>query len=404
MKIATIITEYNPFHNGHKYQVDKIREMLGEDTIVVAIMSGNFTQRGEIAIADKTTRAKAAVECGVNLVLELPFPFSMSSAEFFAKSGVKIANELKVIDYLIFGSECGDTNTLIKIASNMQTESFTNKLTEETEKKANIGYAALCESVYKELFDNSISNDFFSPNNILAIEYIKAIKFFNSNIKPLTIKREGAGYLSTFTPSTANQSASAIRGLISSNNNSALDYMPKEAKNVMQSAINLGSAPTDESKLDTAVISKLRLNSQLENGENIHDASGGLYNRICSMSKTATTIYSLVSMTETKKYTRARTRRAIWNSYFGVTSSEVRALPEYTQILAMDQKGRSLLKKVKKMTDFPILTKPSSYDKLCEAAKKQKENSDRADAVYDLARKKPISAAFALTFTPYVKD
>ena len=108
MKVAAIISEYNPFHLGHKYQIDKLREILGDDTAVIAIMSGNFTQRGDIAVCDKTIRAMSAVNCGVNLVLELPFPFSMSSAEFFAKSGVRIANEIGIVDYLVFGSENGD--------------------------------------------------------------------------------------------------------------------------------------------------------------------------------------------------------------------------------------------------------------------------------------------------------
>jgi hypothetical protein len=122
------------------------------------------------------------------------------------------------------------------------------------------------------------------------------------------------------------------------------------------------------------------------------------------MSKAATSISSLVSLIETKKYTRSRIKRAIWNSYFGVTSSDVKKLPFYTQILAMDKTGRSLLKKAKKMTNFSILTKPSSYSNLEVDAKKQKEMSDRADAVYDLTRKKPISANYSLTFTPYVKE
>ena len=117
MKVVAIITEYNPFHNGHQYQIDAIRSVMGEDTAVIAIMSGNFTQRGEIAIADKTVRAKAAVECGINLVLELPFPFSMSSAELFAKSGVHIANALGVVDYLVFGSESGNIVELSDVAA-----------------------------------------------------------------------------------------------------------------------------------------------------------------------------------------------------------------------------------------------------------------------------------------------
>ncbi len=403
MKTVAIISEYNPFHNGHKYQIDKIREMLGEDTAIIAIMSGNFTQRGEIAFADKTTRAISAVECGVNLVLELPFPFSMSSAEFFAKSGVKIANELKIVDYLVFGSECGDINMLVKIADNMLSQDFTTAISTKNNEKAEFGYASQCEAIYNELFPDELESGFFTSNNILAIEYIKAIKNLNSSIIPLTIKREGAGYSSDFNKNTEYQSAYSLRSMIKQGDLSAFDYMPKKAFNVFQKAIEEGGCPTDESKLDLALISAFRLNSSLDNND-IHDASGGLYNRISNMSKAATSISSLVSLIETKKYTRSRIKRAIWNSYFGVTSSDVKNLPLYTQILAMDKTGRSLLKKAKKMTDFPILTKPSAYNKLAENAKRQKEMSDKADAVYDLTRKKPISANYALTFTPYVKD
>ena len=115
MKVVAIISEYNPFHNGHKYQIDKIREELGEDTAIIAIMSGNYTQRGETAIVDKTIRAKAACLCGVNLVLELPFPFCSSSAEFFASAGVRIADRLSIVDYLAFGSESGDISLLLPL-------------------------------------------------------------------------------------------------------------------------------------------------------------------------------------------------------------------------------------------------------------------------------------------------
>ena len=124
MKIAAIITEYNPFHNGHQYQIDKTRELLGEDVAIIAIMSGNFTQRGDLAIADKTIRAKAAVECGVNLVLELPFPFSLSSAEFFAKSAVSIIDRLGVVDYICFGCETDDKAVLVKVAKTMLGENY----------------------------------------------------------------------------------------------------------------------------------------------------------------------------------------------------------------------------------------------------------------------------------------
>ncbi len=403
MKVAAIITEYNPFHNGHAYQIAETRRLLGEDTAIIAIMSGNFTQRGELAFADKTARAKAACLCGVDLVLELPFPFSMSSAEYFARSGVKIASELGIVDYLVFGSESGDIELLSEVAENMSSNEFRNTLIAKDKEFSELGHASLVEAVYRELYKKRLPADIFSPNNILAIEYIKALKEFSSTIIPVTIKRFGAGYNDSFVSDEFIQSAGAIRELVKKENTSALDYIPENAKNVFLDEIENGYAPTDERLLDSAVISYFRLNSP-KASVNIHEADGGLYNRLCQMSMTATTISALLSMTETKKYTKARIRRAIWNSYFGVTSSDVKELPAFTQVLAMNKNGRSLLKKAKKVSGIPVFTKPSSYKDADSGVIYQKKKTNRADAVYDLARKKPISAGFSLTFTPYVKD
>ena len=265
MKVAAIITEYNPFHKGHKYQIDKIREKLGNDTVIIAIMSGNFTQRGEAAVADKTIRARAAIECGVNLVLELPFPFSMSSAEFFAKSGVYIATSIGIVDYLVFGSECGDIKKLSDIASIMLSPEY-ELLLEGLRCDPlfnDYGYPELCEEALFRIYGKEITRDFLTPNNILSIEYIKAILSLGSNITPLTIKREGAGYHDIINPMTEFQSATAIRTEISSENLSALDFVPEKAKEVYLDAINEGKMPSDISRLDLAVISFFRLNSLL---------------------------------------------------------------------------------------------------------------------------------------------
>ncbi len=405
MKVAAIISEYNPFHNGHEYQIEKLRCELGEDTAVIAIMSGNFTQRGEVAVADKTIRARAALECGVNLVIELPFPFSMSSAEFFAKSGVKIANEIGVVDYLVFGSESGSISELSDIAAITSSEEYAltlEALSVDAEYK-DFGYPELCQIALSKVYGKDIPRDYLSPNNILAIEYIKAISSFGSRITPITIRREGAGYLDIINPMAQFQSASAIREELADGNISALDYVPENAKKIYLEAISEGKMPSDMSLLDYSVISSFRLNSPTNNVD-IHDAVGGLYNRLCEMSAEATSISSLMSMADTKKYTKARIRRAIWNTYFGVTSSDVRAFPSYTQVLAMDRIGRSVLKRIKKMSDFPIITKPSSYKDFGDVVIKQKELSVRADAVYGLTLKNPNSGRFPLTFTPYVKD
>lgn len=199
------------------------------------------------------------------------------------------------------------------------------------------------------------------------------------------------------------QSASAIRQELLSENISALDYVPEKAREIYFEAIQNGKMPADASMLDYSVISSFRLNSTARDVD-IHDAAGGLYNRLCEMSAEATSISSLMSMTDTKKYTKARIRRAIWNTYFGVTSSDVRALPSYTQVLAMDKIGRSVLKRIKKVSDFPVITKPSSYKDLGDEVIKQKELSGKADSIYGLALKKPNSGRFPLTFTPYVKE
>ncbi len=405
MKVVAIISEYNPFHNGHEYQISRLRQMLGEDIAVVAIMSGNYTQRGEAAIADKTVRATAAVECGVNLVLELPFPYSMSSAEFFAKSGVRIANEIGVVDYLAFGSESGDICQLTDIAAIMQSDEYSlmlNTLSTDPEYR-DYGYPELCQEALVRVYGRDISRDYLSPNNILAIEYIKAISALGSNITPITIRREGAGYLDIINPMQEFQSASAIRQELVAENCSALDYVPNSAKNIFLKAISDGKMPSDASRLDYSVISSFRLNSPNVHPD-IQDASGGLYNRLCDLSADASSISSLTAMAETKKYTKARIRRAIWNTFFGVTSSDVRALPAYTQVLAMDSIGRAVLREIKKRSDFPVITKPASYKEHSDEVIRQYELSLRADSVYQLTLKKPNSGRFSLTFTPYVKD
>ena len=400
MKTVAIISEYNPFHTGHEYQIKKIREEFGQDTRIVAIMSGNYTQRGEIAIMDKSTRAKCAVKCGVNLVLEIPFPYSASSAEFFASSGVKIANELGVVDFLSFGSECGSIDELIQVSTNMLDPEYTAAVINSAEMRE-VGYPEQCERIYRELFNEKISKSFFSPNNILALEYIKAIISFNSNIKPHTIPRNGASYSEKEITDSPHQSASAIRELLAKDFNSAAKYLPYISVDVLTNEYDDLSYPTDADKLSSAIISHFRLNSP-DMQSNIHDAKGGLYNRLYNASFKANTLSSLITLAGTKKYTAARIRRAIWYSFFGVTSSTVKELPAYSQVLAMDEVGMTILKEVKKISAFHILTKPSDYSSLSDAAKSQKVLSDKADSIFHLAKPNPPSGSTSLLTSPYV--
>ncbi len=396
MKTVAIISEYNPFHSGHEYQLKRIREDFGESTAIVAIMSGNFTQRGEVAFASKMQRAKAAVLAGVNLVLELPFPFSSSSAEIFAKSGVKIAEGIGA-DYLSFGSESGDINELSLVASAIVSDAFAEAFKALGENKG-LGYPERCEIAYKKVSDAKFE---FSSNNILAVEYIKAINELNAKIKPHTIKRVGAEYTADSVKNAVHQSAMALRGAIK-NNEDVFSYLPDATRTMMASLKDNGELPCDIERISSAFISYLRLNPPSQNQE-IHDAGDGLYNRLYNESFKANDISTLLLRTETKNYTKSRIRRALLNVFFGVTSSDVKTLPTYTQILAMDSIGTQILKKTRKSRDIQVLTKPSDYKAFDEAALRQKQLSDKADSIFELTKPVPKDGASALTFTPFVK-
>ncbi len=404
MKTVAIISEYNPFHNGHLYQIKKIREELGSDTAIIAIMSGNYTQRGEIAIMEKWARAKTAALSGVNLVLELPFPYSASSAEFFARAGVSIANSLGVVDYLSFGSELGDISKLSKIATNMQNDEFRHTLSSlmENAETNNLGYPKLMEVAYNQTFSDNLCDEIFRANNILALEYIKALKERSSEIKPHTIKRLGAEYTSIKIDNNTNfQSATAIRELLT-NCESAFDYIPNTTSEVIQSEIKSNAFPCKTEKLDSAILSYFRLSRPTAKC-NIHDAEGGLYNRLIGASLEAKDISSLIDLSGTKKYTTARIKRAIWYSFFGVTSSDVKNAPKYTQVLALDNVGQALLKRIRKYGMIHIVTKPSTtFDD--SGISRQKMLSDNADFIFQLTKPVVHSVGSVYKRSPFVMN
>ncbi len=399
---VAIIAEYNPPHYGHKHQIDEIRKEFGEDTEIIAIMSGSFTERGEMAIADKGTRAAWALSIGVNLILELPFPFSISSAEIFAKSGVKIADELKIVDRLSFGSESGDIEALNEIADNFLSKEYQSKLSDMVKdtKNRGVGYPKLQSDAYFDTFGKRIE-DVLTPNNILAIEYIKALKSINSKIIPHTVKRLGAGYNDNTIKADEYQSATAIREALFSNFDAFCHLLPNEYIKEAKTAKNSGLIPIDAEKVSSAILTRLSVNTP---GDcSIHDTAGGLYNRLLANAKKADSISSLTSLALTKKFTRARIRRAIWYSYFGITSSEIKALPLYTQILALDTVGQGIVKKIKKATSFPLLTKPSGIKDFSADALRQWQKSVMADGLLCLAMPRPRPQEEALKFVPFIK-
>ena len=398
MSTVAVICEYNPFHSGHLYHFRRIREDFGENTSIVAIMSGNFTQRGEPAIAPKSYRAAAALDCGANLVLELPFPYSSSSAELFATAGVMIADKLGFVDYLSFGSENGDVDALKKAAEITASEEFRLAFASLSDNKA-MGYPERYEAAYNQVSNDSIA---FTPNNILAIEYIRALNRIGSSIKPHTVTRCGAGYNTEELTGTVHPSAMAIRSALGGGNTDIVDILPQGSKSHFERALLNGDFPTSEKLISSAIISYLRLSPDSPS-EIYHDAGDGLYNRLRSASFEANDISSLLELSAAKIYTNARLRRTMWSIFLGVTSSDVKSSPEYTQVLALDTAGMTLLKSRRKRDDFFVLTKPSDTKGFSDAALRQKLLSDKADSVYELTKPSPKSGKSILRFTPYVK-
>lgn len=396
---VAIIAEYNPFHTGHQYHIQSVRDELGADVTVIAIMSGNFTQRGTLAIADKRTRAECAIRGGVDLVVELPFPHSIASAEHFARAGVTLAHAMRA-RYLSFGSECGDVTTLTATAELLRSERYLDRLRTEARLPENrhLGHAALAERVFCELTGGL--TDLFSPNNTLGLEYIKAILAEGLPLCPHTIRRRGASYREELLTDSPYQSAAAIRQALLQDDPAAWAHLPIGTQQTLRRAQREGLFPIREEALSTARLASLRLNPTPLSAP--ADAADGLYNRLQTLSLRADSITALTALAETRKFTRARIRRVLWYSYLGVTSSEMQEKPLYTQILGMNNRGKAYLRSLSGKAGLPLLTKPSATATLSDAARRQKATADRADAIQDLALPTPRSGISALTLTPFV--
>lgn len=401
MKTVAIVSEYNPFHNGHAYQIAEIKRFFGEDTVIIAIMSGNYVQRGDVAILGKFQRARMALECGVSLVLELPFPFSLAGAERFASAAIELAHKLGVVDVLSFGSESGNIELLCRTADNVSSPDFNTtvkELLKSDEYKAK-GYASVRTLAYEQLYGKEAAVALTTPNNILAIEYIKALKHLKSPIVPHTILRSGTDKDSPNASLFAG--ATYLRALILEGKwDAALHYIPSEAHTTLHEAYQNGDMPVALNNLSASVLAYLRLEERtFETAE----CSGGLYERLRRVSKASGSLDELWQKAATKKYTDARIRRAAIFSYLGVTPAHLRESVLYTQVLAMDGKGQAVLHHIRKTAGISILTKPADIGKLPAQAKEQASRAYRADSVYTLAMPKPKAEDAFLAVSPYRK-
>ena len=337
MKTAGIIAEYNPFHKGHEYHINMTRDLTGAEGIV-AVISGNFVQRGEAAVCDKYERTQMALMGGADLVVELPCVYSCQSAEFFAKGGVGILEKLGC-DYISFGMESEDLSELVKIADQIKKpdENFKNKLSDAL--KDGISYPkALAKALGTDVVD--------TPNNVLAIEYLKAIE----SLKPIGIRRKGSFH-------DQPGSASDVRERFGKGEDIA-SLVPTYTADVLKT-----QKIPDRHVYESLVLYKLRTMTA-EEISRLPDVTEGLENRIKEGALCCTTYDELCEYVKTKRYTMARIRRIFVNALLGITKDDLNVSPQYIRVLGMNKTGMKILADLKDKTEIPIITKTADA-KVC---------------------------------------
>lgn len=346
MKVFGIIAEYNPFHNGHLYQIKKVKEAGASH--IVAVMSGNFVQRGEPAFMDKFIRANLAVKCGIDLIIELPVGYAVSTAETFATGAVSILNSLGFIDILSFGSECGDINMLNRVADTVDIFSNSVELRQQLKKGTSF------PSAMQNLVENNLPKDFSgilsSPNNLLGLEYIRAIRKFNAKFGVFPIERKYTGHDSMVTTSNF-ASASYIRQGVSNGIN-ICNFVPHIVNDAILEYF-LQQKNINPKFLEKLILYKLHEMDE-KSFETLPEISQGLDNRIFSMVKNCLSVENLLSNVKTKRFTMAKIRRVILSAVLGLTKTTTSKMPPYGRILALNNKGCELLRQSN--PKFPLNT------------------------------------------------
>lgn len=350
-KVLGIIAEYNPFHNGHLFHLNESKKLTGS-SYTVAIMSGNFAQRGNTSIIDKWSKAKSAIECGVDLVVELPVLYSTSSAENFAEGAIKILDSLKVVDYLSFGAETADINLLNNIATvlNEEPKEYKSLLSEELKK--GLSYPKARENALM-IYLNDIkkySNVLSSPNNILGIEYIKALKKYNSIIQPIAMPRHESGHNDlNYHGNTA--SSTAIRNITKNNGFDILrKLMPEPSYTNLIKNIKVGHVVPDLSVFEKEIIFNLRKMSIYDISQ-LPDVSEGLEFAIKNAANSCNSLVELLNIIKSKRYTQTRIQRILLYSLLGITKKDIaisKKTQPYVRVLGFNEKGKYLISEVAK--------------------------------------------------------
>jgi len=401
MPVVGVIAEYNPLHNGHAHHLGHVRGFSSGEG-VVCVLSSNFVQRGEPALLSKWARTRMALAAGADLVLELPSAFSCASAEYFASGAVSILNSLGIVDCLSFGSEEGGIETLEKAAEVLafESEEFREKLKEGLNK--GLSFAVSRQEALKAVLESKSAQNMGNaaaaisqPNNILGIEYLKALKRFRSDIKPVTIKRMGQGYNSLERDSSFS-SATAIRHYL----NGLTDYtgigsdpflngnMPAACINILAQEAAEGRSPVFPGHYADIIIHLFR-NMPAERIAKLPYMGEGLENRLKKAAIGSVTLDDMVSAVVTSRYPASRIKRILFSMLTGMTAEfldELKAngYAQYVRVLGFNDTGRLLLSRIRKKASLPVIVKPAGFRKLDNLAKRLFEHEIRSTDAYVL--------------------
>ena len=345
MRTAGVVCEYNPFHNGHAFHLKQTRKMGFE--AIVAVMSGNLVQRAEPAAFSKWARAKAAVASGADLVLELPVPYVLSSAEGFAMGAVGLLDSLGIINAVSFGSECGDKERIFRCAQAVL------KIDGSPAFKRALGqypFPIAREKAVEELFGKELSQLLRCPNDILGVEYCKALLRLSSDMEPAAVKRRGAGH-DLSRPEDGYASASCLRGLLKKGE-SIEAYVPKEAQLFYQEEREI-FGPQQGDALDHLILYALAA-AEPEKLRKANGMSEGLHNRLRREALRSSSLDELYQRVQTRRYPASRIRRAAVNGTLGISKVDFPSAPPYIRVLDFNETGRQLLKEIKSAARLPL--------------------------------------------------
>ena len=346
MRAVGIVAEYNPFHSGHGYHIEETRRLMGP-VPVIAVMSGDFVQRGEAAVFDKHTRAGAAVLGGADLVIELPLPWALSSAEGFARGAVGLLWATGVVGALSFGSESGDVRRLAEAAGLLDSDGLRVLMLEKL--RTGVSYPAARQAALAQLSPES-SAVLETPNDILGVEYIRAMRALGADMKPLAVVRRGAGHDEDSDGEL--RSASQLRKMLRSGED-WLSFVPEAVRPAFA-----GAGPVDPDRLECAVLSRLRMLGGSDFAA-LPDASEGLDRRLHSAVLEGGSLEEVLALAASKRYPMSRLRRMLMCAALGIRRGMNSGTPGYIRVLAASRTGLSLLSEMRSSAAVPVITKPA---------------------------------------------